>query len=85
MSFGSLSEFLAMGGHGLYVWLSYGAALIIVLYNVVSVQVRQRRYFRQAWDLERRRAASEAPWRGAASTAASAAADTIDRGESVPP
>jgi heme exporter protein D len=54
MSFASLSEFLAMGGHGLYVWLSYGAALIIVIYNVLSVRLRLRRFFQDAWDRERR-------------------------------
>jgi heme exporter protein D len=84
MSFGSVSEFLAMGGHGLYVWLSYGAALIIVLYNVISVQVRQRRYFRHARDLERRRAARDGRPPGAA-PAVAAAARNVDRGESVRP
>ena len=27
MQFSSFSEFIAMGGHGLYVWLSYGFTL----------------------------------------------------------
>ena len=58
MSFGSLEEFLAMGGHGLYVWLSYGAALIIVAYNVVSVRVAERRFFAEARDRERRHGAA---------------------------
>ena len=58
MSFGSIEEFLAMGGHGLYVWLSYGAALIIVLYNVVSVRVAERRFFEEARDRERRHGAA---------------------------
>ncbi len=54
MSFSSLAEFLAMGGHGLYVWSSYGAAVIIVIYNVVSVRLRLRRFFREARDRQRR-------------------------------
>ncbi|HEX7034997.1 MAG TPA: heme exporter protein CcmD [Pseudomonadales bacterium] len=54
MSFDSLQEFLAMGGHGLYVWLSYGAAAIIVAYNVVSVRVAERRFFENARARERR-------------------------------
>ena len=54
MSFSSIGEFFAMGGHGLYVWLSYGAAAIIVAYNVVAVRLRLRRFFRQARDLEQR-------------------------------
>ncbi|WP_068750299.1 heme exporter protein CcmD, partial [Oleiphilus sp. HI0123] len=28
MSFDSFSEFLNMGGHGLYVWLCYGIGLL---------------------------------------------------------
>ncbi len=54
MSFDTLGEFFAMGGHGLYVWLSYGASVIVVLANVISVRVARKRYFRQARALERR-------------------------------
>ena len=54
MSFDSWSEFFAMGGHGLYVWLAYGAAVIVVLLNVVGVRVARDRFFRQARALERR-------------------------------
>jgi heme exporter protein D len=82
MSFESWSEFLAMGGHGLYVWLSYGAAVIIIAYNVISVQVRQRRYFQQARDQARRAAARGGSEPGAASRA-ERAPDTADRGESI--
>jgi len=80
MSFGSFGEFLAMGGHGLYVWLSYGATLIIVLYNVVSVQVRQRRFFREAGDLERRNRV-----RAGSDPAAAADVSKIVEGESIRP
>ena len=54
MNFASWTEFFAMGGHGLYVWLAYGSALIVVLSNVLSVRVARRRFFRQARALERR-------------------------------
>ena len=54
MSFDSLSDFLAMGGHGLYVWLSYGAALVVVLANVLSVRNARKRSWRQARALSRR-------------------------------
>jgi len=54
VSFATWSEFIAMGGHGLYVWLAYGVALIVVLFNVFSVRVARRRFFRQARALERR-------------------------------
>ena len=43
MSFESMGEFFAMGGHGLYVWLSYGAALVVVAANVVSARNGYRR------------------------------------------
>lgn len=66
MSFQSFADFVAMGGHGLYVWLSYGAALIIVIYNVVSVRLGLRRFFREARARQRRQGASAG--RRAAST-----------------
>lgn len=54
MSFGSLAEFLAMDGHGLYVWLSYGAALLVVVLNAAWVPVSRRRTLREAADRTRR-------------------------------
>lgn len=56
-----MNEFLAMGGHGLYVWLSYGAALAVVLYNYLSVRTRERRYVRDYQARERRHAAASEP------------------------
>jgi|TARA_X000001036_G_scaffold432227_1_gene467764 heme exporter protein D len=38
MYFDSISEILFMDGHGLYVWMSYLAALLIVLVNYFSVR-----------------------------------------------
>ena len=61
MNFDSFGEFLAMGGHGLYVWLAYGSAAVVVAANVLSVRAARRRFFRQAAALERRQmAAAEA-------------------------
>lgn len=42
MSFESFNEFLAMGGHGLYVWLSYGIALAIVVINLVEPMLARK-------------------------------------------
>lgn len=43
MSFDSFSDFLAMGGHGLYVWLSYGIGLVIIVLNLVlPMRTRKR-------------------------------------------
>jgi heme exporter protein D len=61
MSFGSVGDFLAMGGHGLYVWLAYGSAAVVVAANVLSVRSARRRFFRQARALERRRSAAAGP------------------------
>ncbi|MEZ5557228.1 MAG: heme exporter protein CcmD [Pseudomonadales bacterium] len=59
MSFDSFAAFLAMGGHGLYVWLAFGSTVLVMLANVVSVRVRTRRFFRDAADqLRRQQAAS---------------------------
>ena len=54
MNFDSFSDFLAMGGHGLYVWLAYAAGVMVVAVNVFSVRAARRRYFRQARSLARR-------------------------------
>ena len=59
MSFESLPEFLAMGGHGLYVWLSYGATIVVVLANVVVVRRSRQRYLRELADVERRQKTAE--------------------------
>jgi len=54
VSFDSWGDFFAMGGHGLYVWLSYSLSLVVVLGNVVAVRGRRRRYLQQQRDLELR-------------------------------
>lgn len=54
MSFDSLGEFLTMGGHGLYVWMSYAASVIVVLANVIAVRRARARTLREALALERR-------------------------------
>lgn len=52
-----LGGFFAMGGHGLYVWLCYGAALAVVLWLVVSVRLAERRLVRSHRAEARRHAA----------------------------
>ncbi len=47
-SFASFDEFIQMGGHGLYVWLSYAIALLVVIYNVVACAMKKRRFFIEA-------------------------------------
>lgn len=45
MSFDSFSEFIAMGGHGFYVWLSYAIALVLIVINLVSPVMRRKKLF----------------------------------------
>lgn len=37
------SEFFNMGGYAVYVWPSYGLALIMVIFNVVSPKIQKRK------------------------------------------
>ncbi len=46
--FETFSEFIQMGKHGLYVWLSYGISLIVIFYNILSVYVDRRQFFSEA-------------------------------------
>ena len=66
MSFESWSEFLAMGGHGLYVWLAYGASVLVVFANVVSVRRAWRRTVRESRALNQRLATAAGGTAGAA-------------------
>lgn len=34
-----------MGGHGLYVWLSYAIALIVIVTNIVNPLMQKRQIF----------------------------------------
>ena len=65
---GGLAEFLTMGGHGLYVWLSYSAAVVVVVGNVLAVRRARHSYLREARALEQRleghAVAAEAPRAG---------------------
>ena len=37
MQWGSLTEFFAMGGYGLYVWTSFGATALCLVWEVLAV------------------------------------------------
>lgn len=47
MEFNSLAEFIAMGRHGLYVWLSYGLTALIIIYNVMQPKLYRRRLLKE--------------------------------------
>ena len=42
MNWHSWSEFLAMGGYGLYVWGSYGVTLVVLAVEIVELVMRRR-------------------------------------------
>ncbi len=42
MNFENFSDFIAMGGHGLYVWMAYGAALIVFVANIVGPVLKKK-------------------------------------------
>jgi heme exporter protein D len=43
MHWNSFADFVHMGGYGLYVWGSYGAALVVMLIEPVLAVQRRRR------------------------------------------
>ena len=43
MMFDSWQAFLAMGGHGLYVWLAYSAAVALLVANLTGLLAERRR------------------------------------------
>ena len=60
MAFTSISEFLCMPGvgatscHGLYVWLSYGIAAAVVLFNILSPKYMRKKLIADVKRRERR-------------------------------
>jgi len=48
MYFDSLNEFLAMGGHGLYVWMSYGLFVLVLAWNFFSLRKNRLQSIKRA-------------------------------------
>ncbi len=48
MNWGSVDNFFAMGGNGLYVWGSYGVTAALMLLEPILAARRRRRALRQA-------------------------------------
>jgi len=42
MSWGTLDNFLAMGGYGLYVWGSYAVTLVLIAAELILLARRKR-------------------------------------------
>lgn len=64
MYFDSFADFLAMGGHGLYVWTSYGLMSAGLALLIIGSLRGQRRWLRE----QRRLLERQRSRRGAAST-----------------
>ncbi|MGL5031149.1 MAG: heme exporter protein CcmD [Aeromonas sp.] len=47
MYFASLSDFLAMGGYGFYVWLSFGLTLVCLVGILFSTRMKTRSLLRE--------------------------------------
>jgi heme exporter protein D len=56
MNWGSAAAFFEMGGYGLYVWGSYGAAVLLMAVEPLLVR---RRHQRALWDAARMNPGSE--------------------------
>ena len=50
MNASSLSEFLAMGGYGLYVWGSLGMCAAVVVAELMVIRFRRRLLVQEAGD-----------------------------------
>lgn len=47
MQFNSFADFMAMGNHGFYVWLSYGVSLILLLLLVIMTTTNDKKVKQQ--------------------------------------
>ena len=43
VQFETFAEFIAMGGHGLYVWLAYGSTIVVLLGNFFMLRSARNR------------------------------------------
>ena len=48
LNWANVSEFLAMGGYGLYVWGSFGATALVLIAELWSLAARRRALVRMA-------------------------------------
>ncbi len=60
MEFSTWQEFIAMGQHGFYVWLSYGFTAIVILANIIQPIRRKKKIAGEYLKMQRRHAAHTA-------------------------
>jgi heme exporter protein D len=51
MQWGSVDNFVHMGGYGLYVWGSYGVTLLLMVIEPLLAVRRRRKALREAHDM----------------------------------
>lgn len=56
MAFSSVSEFFAMGGHAVFVWLAYGMVVVTMTLYIVHLRSFKKRVERQIQRLAEREA-----------------------------
>lgn len=54
MQFTDIDAFLAMGGHGFYVWLSYGVGLLVFTIAFISPLLKKKQIVKELLQLQRR-------------------------------
>ena len=80
MQFDSLNEFFAMGGHGLYVWLAYGATFLVLVGVVVVLKIRRAQLLRALrWQYMAQQDAAQDGLENAAGVEANAPPNEIQR------
>ncbi len=47
MAFESFTDFLKMGDDALYVWLSYGIALVVIAINVLAPRTAKKQLYKE--------------------------------------
>ena len=55
MNFDSLDAFINMGGHGLYVWLSYGVGFCIFAIALITPLMKRKSILKELAQLQRRK------------------------------
>ena len=48
MHWNSLSEFISMGGYGVYVWGSFGVTFVLLTAEIVMLRARKRKLAQRA-------------------------------------
>lgn len=56
MQFDSLSSFVAMGGYGFYVWLSFGVSFVVMVLLIGAAKIERQRLLKSLVKHQQRQA-----------------------------